>query len=154
MEHRFQEVYLKRLRTFEAPNPAGYRFLKRIEVEGPAHGLWLSTVTGAHLYKGNAFLAYIQLSTSKATPFSLLFSKHDMIWVDATDCSHLLLPRPLERLVMGSSGFRKGWAAARGGTVELKPNAPDAFYDQLLRSIITLEVEGTQASAAAAPAPA
>jgi hypothetical protein len=141
VKHHFREPYLKRLQTFEQPNPAAYRFLKRIEVEGPALGLWLSTATGAHLYKGNAFLAYIQLSSSKSTPFSLMFSKHDMIWVDANDWSHLLLPRPLERLVMASSGFRKGWAAARNGTVELKANAPDAFYDVLLRTINAIEVQ-------------
>jgi hypothetical protein len=152
VKHHFREPYIKRLQSFEQPNPAAHRFLKRIEVEGPELGLWLSTATGAHLYKGNAFLAYIQLSSSKSTPFSLMFSKHDMIWVEATDWSHLLLPHPLERLVMSSSGFRKGWAAARNGTVELKANAPDAFYDTLLRTIIALEIQSAQPASAAVTA--
>jgi len=149
VNHILGEAYLKRLRSFEQPNPAAYNFLKRLELEGPAHGLWISTVTGAHLYKNRAFLAHIQLSNSKGKPFSLVFAKHDLIWVEASDWSHLLLPHPLERLVMQSSGFRKGWAAARSGTVELKANAPEAFYDILLRTLCALQVQDELQSAAA-----
>jgi hypothetical protein len=148
VNHRLGEAYLKRLRTFEQPNPAGFAFLRRLEQEGPAQGLWMSAVTGVHLYKGNAFLTHIQLSNSKTKPFSLVFAKHDLIWAEAHDASHLLLPHPLVRLVMERSGFRTGWAASNGGSVELKPTAPEAFFDVLFRRLCSLQVEETQSAAA------
>lgn len=148
MKFHLSENYLKRLRTFEQPNPAAYHFLRHLEQAGPAQGLWLSAVTGVHLYKHSAFLAHIQLSNSKNRPFSLVFSKHDQIVREAYDASHFLLPHPLVRLVMQSSGFRMGWAAARAGYVELKPNAPAEFYDVLFRTLSELQVtEGERASA-------
>lgn len=139
MNNNLGEAYLTRLRTFEQPNPAGYSFLRRLEREGPAQGLWLSAATGVHLYKDRAFLAHIQLSRSK--PFSLVFAKHDLIWAEAHDASHLLLPHPLVRLVMESSGFRKGWATARAGSVELKSSAPEAFYEILFRKLGALQAD-------------
>lgn len=148
MNHRLGDAYLKRLSSFEQPNPAGYQFLRRLEREGPGHGLWLSAVTGVHLYKNNAFLAHIQLTTSKTKPFSLVFAKHDLIWSEAYDASHLLLPHPLVRLVMESSGFRKGWAGAGTGSVELKPKAPEAFYEILFRRLCALQTEEVQLAAA------
>jgi hypothetical protein len=140
--------YLKRLRSFEQPNPAAYQFLRRLEQEGPAHGLWLSAVTGAHLYKHSAFLAHIQLGNSKNKPFSVVFSKHDQIVPEAYDASDCLLPHPLVRLVMQSSGFRTGWAAARGGNVELKATAPASFYDVLFQKISELQVNEGESAAA------
>lgn len=149
MNHVLGEAYLKRLRTFEQPNPAAYNFLRRLEYEGPAHGLWLSAVTGVHLYKNYAFLAHVQLSSSKSKRFSLVFAKHDLIWAEAHDASHLLLPHPLVRLVMESSGFRKGWAAARADSVELKPSTPAAFYEILFRRLGALQAD--EALSAAVP---
>lgn len=148
MNHSLTEAYLKRLSTFQQPNPAAYGFLKRLEQEGPAQSLWVSAVTGVHLYKDHAFLTHIRLSTSKSQPFSLVFAKHDLIWAEAYDASHLLLPHPLVRLVMESSGFRKGWAAARAGSVELKSNAPEAFYELLFRKLGALEVGAAESVAA------
>jgi len=148
VNHQLGEAYQKRLQSFERPNPAAHSFLQRLEQEGPAHGLWLASATGLHLYKSYAFLAHIQLSNSKSKPFSLVFSKHDMIWVEAHDRSNLLLPHPLVRLVMESSGFRKGWAAARADSVELKANAPQSFYDILLLRLGSLEVDEAQRVAA------
>lgn len=148
MNHSLGEAYLKRLRTFEQPNPVAYQFLRRLEQEGPAHGLWLSAVTGVHLYKNHAFLTHVQLSNSKTRPFSLVFAKHDLIWSEAHDASHLLLPHPLVRLVMESSGFRMGWAAAHAGNVELKPKAPAAFYEVLFRRLCALQVDEAQSAAA------
>jgi hypothetical protein len=141
VNHIIGEAYLTRLRSFEQPNPAGYRFLRRLEQEGPAQGLWLSAATGVHLYKNHAFLVHIQLSNSKGKPFSLVFAKHDLIWSEAHDASHLLLPHPLVRLVMESSGFRTGWATARAGSVELKSNAPEAFYEVLFRRLGALQAD-------------
>jgi len=142
VQHHLQEAYLKRVRSFESTNPKAHRFLTRLEQEGPEHGLWLSTATNAQLYKGNAFLAHLQLSTSKLKPSSLLLSPqlNHLIMTGTVDRSNLLVPRPLERLIMASSGFRTGWAAARGGIVELKVSTPDAFYDVLMRTIIALDV--------------
>lgn len=147
MNHSLGETYLTRLRAFERPNPAAYRFLKRLEQDGPADGIWMSATTGVHLYKNYAFLVHIQLSNSKSKPNSLVFAKHDSIWTEAYDASHLLLPHPLVRLVMESSGFRKGWAAARAGVVELKSSAPDAFYEILFRKLGALQVEQAESSA-------
>lgn len=149
MNHTLTDKYLKRLATFEEPNPAAYQFLQRLEREGPAQGLWLDAALGIHLYKGRAFLAHIQLSNAKTKPFSLVFAKHDMIWTEAHDASHLLLPHPLVRLVMESSGFRRGWAAAHKGNVELKLNAPAAFYDVLFNRLGALQVEEAQSAAEA-----
>jgi hypothetical protein len=152
VKHHLQEAYLKRVRSFETLNPGAYRFLTRLEQDGPSHGLWLSTATNAHLYKDNAFLVHLQLSTSKLKPSSLLLSAqfNSMIADDTIDRSNLLVPRPLERLVMASSGFRKGWASARGGTIELKVSTPDAFYDVLMRTINTLQVHDEVAASAPA----
>lgn len=147
MNHSLGEAYLARLRGLERPNPAAYRFLRRLEQEGPADGLWLSATTGTHLYKEHAFLTHIQLSNSKSKPNSLLFAKHDLIWSEAHDASHLLLPHPLVRLIMASSGFRKGWAAARADVVELKANAPDEFYDALFRKLGALQTEEARSDA-------
>jgi hypothetical protein len=142
VEHHLQETYLKRVRAFEKSNPRAHRFLTRLEQEGPAHGLWMSAATNVHLYKENAFLAHLQLSTLKLKPFSLLISAqfNKATVLDAIDRSYLFVPRPLERLIMASSGFRAGWAAARNGVVELKVNAPDAFYDALLQTLVALRV--------------
>jgi hypothetical protein len=148
VNHSLGEAYLTRLRSFEQPNPAAHLFLRRLEQEGPAHGLWMSAATGIHLYKNHAFLAHIQLSNSKSKPFSLVFAKHDLIWTEAYDASHLLLPHPLVRLVMESSGFRTGWAAARAGSVELKRNAPEAFFEILFRKLGALQAEQVQSAAA------
>jgi hypothetical protein len=147
VNHSLGEAYLTRLRTFEKPNPGAYQFLRRLEQEGPAQGLWLSCATGVHLYKNHAFLAHILLSNSKSKPFWLVFGKHDLIWTEAYDASHLLLPHPLVRLVMQSSGFRAGWAAARAGIVELKPNTPAAFYDVLFGTLGALQTEEAQSVA-------
>ena len=149
MQHNLAETYTKRLRTFEQPNPAAYHFLQRLRQDGPAQGLWLSGMTGVHLYKGSSFLAYIQLSNAKSKPFSLVFSKHEVVASDARDASHLLLPHPLVRLVMESSGFRKGWAAARAGNVELKLSAPEAFYEVLFNKLGAMQVEEALSTAEA-----
>ena len=105
-------------------------------------------MTGVHLYKNYAFLAHIQLSNSKSRPFSLVFAKHNLIGPKAHDASHLLLPHPLVRLVMESSGFRKGWAAGRADSVELKPTAPAAFYEILCPRLGALQTEVAQSAAA------
>jgi hypothetical protein len=152
VEHHLQEAYLKRVRAFEKPNPKAHRFLTRLEQEGPAHGLWMCAATNVQLYKENAFVAHVQLSTLKLKPFSLLLSAqtNQGIVVDTVDRSYLLVPRPLERLVMASSGFSAGWASARNGVVELKVNAPDAFYDVLMQTLFTLRVSSELSAVATA----
>jgi hypothetical protein len=149
VKSNLQEAYLRRLRGFERTNPGAFRFLTRLERDGPEHGLWLSTATNVHLYKEHAFLAYIQLSTSASKPSSLLLSSqfNNTMAADTIDRSDLLFPRPIKQLVMASSGFRLGWASAPADVIELKANTPDAFYDALMGVLQALDV-GSHATSA------
>jgi hypothetical protein len=146
VEHHLQEGYAKRVRAFETANPKAHRFLMHLERDGSAHGVQLVAATKIQLYKDNAFIALMQLSTLRLKPFSLLLSApaDQLIAAHASDASHLFVPRPLERLIMAHSGFSKGWAAARNNVVELKLATPDAFYDVLLNTIFTLKVNPSQ----------
>jgi len=146
MEHHLEEGYVKRVRAFETANPKAHRFLMRLEREGAEHGVQLVAATKIQLYKDNAFIALLQLSTLRLKPFSMLWSapEEQLIAAHASDASHLFVPRPLERLIMAHSGFSKGWAAARKDVVELKVGTPDAFYDVLLSTIFTLRVHPAQ----------
>jgi hypothetical protein len=141
-EHYLQEEYLKRLGKLEGVIPAAYRFMKRLELDGPAHGLWLSTVSNAHLYKDDGFLAYFQLRSSGARPPALVLSPdfNQMIAEDAFNRSSLLFPRPIERLIMGHKGFSAKWALVSGATVELFANTPESFYTALYDAILKLDV--------------
>lgn len=146
MEHQLQEGYAKRVRAFETANPKAHRFLTQLEREGSAHGVQIVAATKIQLYKDDAFIALLQLSTLRLKPFSMLLSApaDQMIAAHARDASHLFVPRPLERLIMAHSGFSKGWAAARNNVVELKVGTPDTFYDVLLNTIFTLQVNPAQ----------
>ncbi len=146
MEHQLEEGYVKRVRAFETANPKAHHFLMRLEREGAEHGVQLVAATKIQLYKDNAFIALLQLSTLRLKPFSMLWSAPEtqLIAAHASDSSHLFVPRPLERLIMAHSGFRKGWAAARNNVVELKVATPDTFYDVLLTTIFTLRVDPAQ----------
>jgi hypothetical protein len=145
VEHQLQAAYAKRVHAFESANPGAHRFLTRLEREGTAHGVRIVAATKIQLYKDDAFLGLLELSTSRLKPFSVLISAPaDLISAHGRDASRLFVPRPLERLIMAHSGFRKGWAAARKDVVELKLATPDAFYDVLLNAIFTLEVNPAQ----------
>ena len=54
---RITDEFRAQRARFETRFPAAYRFLVRLEEEGAAQGLVLSTAMNAHLYKGTAFLA-------------------------------------------------------------------------------------------------
>jgi hypothetical protein len=142
LPHRLQEEYLKRLRGFEQVHPSAYRFLKRLEEQGPEHGLWLSTASNAHLYKGHSFLVYLQLRAEGAKPAALLLAPKFNVTIldEAVDRSSLLFPRPIERLVMAQGGFRAKWAAVKNATLELTTSAPDKFFDSLMQALIELQL--------------
>jgi hypothetical protein len=146
-EHYLREEYLKRLAKFESANPPAYRFMKRIELEGPALGMWLSTASSAHLYKADGFLAYFQLRTSGVRPPALVMSAdfNPLIAEDAVNRSSLLFPRPIERMIMAQKGFSAKWAQVRGSSVELFANTPDAFYNALFETLQKFDAETAQA---------
>jgi hypothetical protein len=143
VENRLDKKYLARLGSFEKLHPPAYRFLTRLQSEGSADGLWLSTATNAHLYKGNAFLAYFKLNNPELKPSSLLLSPRYNVLIadDSTDRSELLFPRLVTNLLMAAGGFSARWALPRtGGAIELTPKASDAFFDKFYAELQKLEI--------------
>jgi hypothetical protein len=143
MQNKLEAKYLGRLATFETRFPGAFRFLRRIETEGKEHGLWLSTATNAHLYKGDAFLAYVKLDSPELKPPALLLSPNYnvLIHADATDHSHLLFPRVITKLVMDHKGFSARWAVQKNqAAVELSSGAPDRLFDALFETLRGLDV--------------
>jgi hypothetical protein len=149
MEHKLVAEYLSRLATFEKVHPPAFRFLKKLQEQGPEDGLWLITASNAHLYKGDAFLAYLKLNCQASKPPSLLLSPNFnmLINADATDQSARLFPVLLNKLIMASRGFSARWAVQRTRpAIELSPRTPDAFFDALLDALKTLSVVNQAAS--------
>jgi len=149
MEHKLVAEYLSRLATLETVHPPAYRFLKRLQDEGPEQGLWLSTASNAHLYKGDAFLAYLKLNCQKGKPPSLLLSPNFNMLInqDATDQSARLFPVLLNKLIMASRGFSAHWAVQRTRpAIEFSPRTPDSFFDNLFEALKTLAVANQAAS--------
>lgn len=147
MDHYLDPKYLARVAQMELLNPPAFRFLSRLQDSGLDHGLWLSTTTNVHIYKGQAFLMYVKLQGPKPEPTSVVLSPdyNNMIAQDATDQSRLLFPRAVEKMIMARRGFSTHWArrTPRGDMV-IKPSAPDAFFEALfdqLRDLDTVEPE-------------
>lgn len=147
MQNKLDPKYQARLATFEHIHPSAYKFVMRLQQEGSEHGLWLSTATNAHLYKGDAFLAYLKFNSTERKPASLLLSPRFNLLIHnhASDESALLFPKLINKLIMASRGFSARWALPRNGNaIELMTNAPDSFFDTLFTTLTKLELPGEQ----------
>jgi hypothetical protein len=155
IEHHLESNYLARLARFEPLNPPGFRFLKRLQDEGPQHGLWLSTASNAHLYKHDAYLAYLCLEgpKQKASALSLAPKFNQQYASHAVDRSGLLFPSTVKKLVMQHKGFSQKWAVSKAGiAIELAAGTPDAFYSKLFSALVELDTAvAVTAAVAAAP---
>ena len=128
---------------FETRFPAAYHFLVRLEEEGAAHGLVLSTAVNAHLYKGTAFLAYLKLRNPELEPPSLVVSPkyHLRIADEATDRSDLLFPEPLESILAANGGPNATWLTRRiESAFELRPGTPERVFDDVYAAVAALSV--------------
>lgn len=99
--------YLKRVAQFERSFPSAYAFLKRIEHRAERKDLWLSTAVNAHLYKTDAFLAYLKLKNPELAPPSLLASPrfNQQIAAHTVDRSSVLFPVAFDQLVARYEGI-------------------------------------------------
>jgi hypothetical protein len=142
VEHHLESNYLARLARFEPLNPPGFRFLKRLQDEGQEHGLWLSTASNAHLYKNDAYLAYLCLEGPKLKNSALSLSPRFNLQYarSAVDRSGLLFPSTVKKLVMELKGFSQKWAVSKAGIeIELAASTPDAFYAKLFTTLVQLD---------------
>jgi len=143
--HKIEPKYRDRVIQLEHLHPPAFRFLTRLQDEGPAHGLWISTAANAHVYKHSAYLMYIKLQGSRKHPTSITLSpRYNMIEQNTVDRSELLFPRTIEQLVMGQKGFSAGWAPKGKrveGEVELQPSTPDRFFDALFDMLRSTDVQ-------------
>ena len=144
MQHHLEPKYLARLAKLEHLHPSAFRFLTRLQTEGPAHDLRLSTSTNAHVYKAAGYLMHIKLQGLRREPTSIVLSPtlHIMIEQDAVDRSELLFPTTIKKLVMEHGGFKAGWAQSPAGVdIELKASTPDSFFEAVLSTLRELDVQ-------------
>ncbi len=143
MEHHLEPKYLARVAQLEQLHPPAFRFLTRLRQTGPEQGLWMSTVTNAHVYKHGAFLMYVKVQGPKPEPDSIVLSPdyNKDIAQDASDQSSLLFPRAMEKLIMARRGFSTKWARRTNrGEMVIKPSAPDTFFEDLFDQLRALDV--------------
>lgn len=143
--HHLTPEYVARVGRFAATFPAACSFLRRIESEGPEHGLWLSTSVNAHVYKGPGFVAYLKIKNPELKPPSLVISPKFNLRIAAhtTDESARLFPTPFQKVVTGQGGVRAGWAVQHaGGATELTALTPTMFFDSLFDLLSSLEMSG------------
>jgi len=142
MQHHLTPKYLSLVGRFETLHPSAYRFLRRLERDGPTNSLCLSTATNAHLYKGMAFLAYLKLNNPDLKPPTLVLSPRFNLSIgEASDQSSLLFPKLVDKLIGEHKGFSERWAVARtDGARELTTKTPDAFFDALFGFLERVEV--------------
>jgi hypothetical protein len=129
--HKLTPEYLARVERFAVTFPAACEFLRQIESEGPAHGLWLSTAVNAHLYKGASFLAYVKLKNPDLRPPSLVWSPHfnQQIATDTQDESSRLFPRAFNDVLAAHGARGAGWVRRHaGGVTELAATTPRALF--------------------------
>lgn len=143
VQNKLEPKYEARRDQLSQQHPPAHRFLVRLETEGPAHGLWLSTSTHAHVYKHDSFLMRIELRGRAARPENLVLSPkpHLRIKEDAVERSELLFPKVLVALIMKQQGYTAGWAP-RGTTpnIELTPKTPDSLFDALFTTLQQLDL--------------
>jgi len=142
--HHLTEQYLGNLARFATTFPEAHTLLRRIEVQGPFSGLWLSTVVNAHLYKHDAFLAYLKLKNPALKPPSLLVSPryNHKIAAHTTDQSARLFPERFDDLLAAHGGMAEGWSVRHaGGATELGAATPKVFFDALFECVRSLRVD-------------
>jgi hypothetical protein len=148
MRNKISDEYRRRVNRLELGFPAAYGFVQRLEREGHSHGLWLSSASNAHLYKGNAYLAYLLFEPSETSPPSLElraeFNHH--IHAGAEDRSSLVFPGLIDDLVRQSDGGNDRWIRKlAGGSRELNSHAPKQFFDLLFGRLCSLDVNAGRA---------
>jgi len=142
MNQKISDKYCHNRDDYATRFPAAYRFVRALE-NGAAYGLWLSTATNAHVYKHNAFLAYIRFgSVRHANPTLILSPKyHITIAQAASDEAHLLFPwLVLQTLHKHSKERSNFWTARVNDAFELQTTTPDAVFDDLFRVLRDAEV--------------
>jgi hypothetical protein len=139
--HKLMAEYLARLERFAVTFPFAHEFLKRLEVEGPRAGLWLSTAVNAHLYKEQAFIAYMKLENPVLRPPSLVLSPrfHLHIAAATTDESSRLFPVVFDAALAEHSTRTPKWATRHeGGVTELGTDTPQGFFASLYERLVGL----------------
>jgi hypothetical protein len=139
--HKITVEYATRLDRFAVTFPAAHEFLKRLEVDGPSAGLWLSTAVNAHLYKQNSFIAYMKLKNPDGRPPSLVLSPrfHLRIVATATDESQRLFPGVFDSVLGEHSARTAQWATRHaGGATELGTGTPRELFASLYDRLLTL----------------
>jgi len=100
----------------------------------------LGTQKNVHVYCEERFLCYITIEhLTKPAPF-LRFSPDpnaQQVKQGTTDSSELLVPRPLDHMIMDNGGYRAKWAAYERNKVliDIKQGAPDTFFNALIALI-------------------
>lgn len=142
--NRLTQDYRDRVKRLRAPFPAAHQFLERLAA-GSDHGLWLGTSVNAHLYKRDAFLAYIQTKSRDQRPPSLMLSPHfnHQIFAHTTDRAMLLFGGPLDEVITRHRGENSGWMNRdQRGRIELTADTPGEFFDDLYDALAELVVDG------------
>ena len=135
--HNLAPEYVARLQRFAVTFPAAFDFMKRLEAEGPPHGLWLSTAVNAHVYKASSFIAYIKLNPAPSLVWSPHF--HLRIAEDAKDESHRLFPRQFEEVLAAHGGRNAAWVRRHArGVTELTATTPSAFFAGLFEALTVI----------------
>lgn len=145
VKHHLTQEYLERVGRFAAVYPSAHAFLRRVEHDGPAQALWLSTAVNAHLYKDAGFLAYVKLKNPDLKPPSLVISPkfNQQIASDTSDESRRLFPNPFGEVLAKYGGVRAGWAVPHaGGATELTVLTPTAFFEDLFERLVSLNMHG------------
>jgi hypothetical protein len=137
--HKLTPKYTARLDRLAVTFPFAHEFLKRLELEGPSAGLWLSTSVNAHLYKERAFIAYMKLENPELRPPSLVLSPHFHLRIaaTATDESRRLFPAVFDAMLAEHSARAGTWATRHaGGVTELGTDTPRGFFASLFERLI------------------
>jgi hypothetical protein len=116
--------------------PSAYRFLMALQSYSD-DGLWLSTAVNAHLYKGNAFLAYICLPG----PQALTLSPHFNLGLreGTGDCSGRLFPKGIREVLERHQAEGVGWwRTLSRDRFELSSGTPEIVFEELLAKIRSL----------------
>ena len=139
--HKLMTEYTARLDRFAVTFPFAHEFLKRLELEGPRAGLWLSTAVNAHLYKEHAFIAYMKLKNPDLSPPSLVLSPrfHLHLAARTTDESSRLFPAVFDAALAEHSTRTPAWATRHaGGVTELGTDTPRGFFASLYERLVGL----------------
>lgn len=144
MQNKIGEEFRTRITLLEHAFPAAYRFFARFEVEDATHDLWISTASNAHIYKRNAFLAYVRLKSNDTQPPSLELKPqfNQQIHRGTVDRSALVFPTLVERLATEQQGWKEGWIRKlKGSSYEISVSAPDRFFDSLFARLCEVDVD-------------